>query len=854
MPSQEHEYIASRGPRSAPTMQQQKRRPSAASEDIRQNQTSGNVQYKRPYMHRTMSDEEQVSQPNENNIANLDLPSESMSESAAAAVIQQKWRCARLRRAIAAWEYAGVSVDRLSELGFDKAAELMKSSQVVESSERLMDVLLQSPGAHETDSGNVKCKVPGRVLVTGFLFAAHSQLLVTGTSHMDTMVEAAAVAMTKSYVEFVSSFTSHDNSWYERQQTFVISFKAFDAAFDSWKRSDSQRLLATMERHYLELDRLWQTVQRRTGGEGDEEWRIGIQAQRSDLMKKIHMLGGEDAVKGVIQKQNELRSTYQDPQPSRTPSLESSSATMEREESVVEDSKTLTISGVRGQRVDSAQSDIADAPKEAKGMFDKDHNLDMPMTLLTKATLDPSSQDVDRILGSYNLTATAALENAKIAHELILDPETRLKVDQASEQHDAEKERLVESYLADIKRETETGNQSRLLHVFKQLRVELYTVIPPGSTGRESLDRELDADWMQSKLANGALDIPSTLLMIIQLLGNSCAAIRDETIESLCARARAFKDGTVEISNDKGISEFVDLVRGIFSLIHNMRIDVLNYRLDTVVRPWLRIHAVEYERSKLAQLLEAKCNDTEQMLEETTQWMYSAAARMRQEQQQPETEDISDFGSLAKSIFREALLDICFAAKALSSKDMPVTLALDQKRIWKIQNEVQVITCTGALCTLIRGALHRSGTQISVAEQQSIARALARCLRAEDVTIDKVITTVRNTNSNSGTMSAETLERLVRKTLDKSDPIYKATEQVLRKFIASEIDKNETADALAQRLRDSQQQIKAELARISLNAIDEDVNRLVERIGRLCEFNWKVHSPWYRKICYKPQT
>ncbi|KAJ2794677.1 hypothetical protein H4R20_006142, partial [Coemansia guatemalensis] len=637
--------------------------------------------------------------------------------------------------------------------------------------------------------------------------------------------------------------------------TFVISFKAFDAAFDSWKRSDSQRLLATMERHYLELDRLWQTVQRRTRGEGDEEWRIGIQAQRNDLIKKIRMLGGEDAVDAVLQKQHELRSTYQDPQPSQTPSLASSSATMEQDESAEEeDSNMLAINGVRGLRVDSAQTEKADAPKEAEGALDKGSNPDIPTTLLTKATLDPTSQDVDQVLGSYNLTATAALENARIAHELILDPEIQLQADQASEQLGAEKERLVESYLADAKRETKSGSQSRLLHVLEQLRVELCTVIPPGGTGRESLDRELDAGWMQTQLENGALDIPGKLLMIMQLLGSSCASIRDETVNELRAKACAFRDGSVDISSNEGINDFVDLVRGVFSLIHNMRIDVLNYQLDTVVRPWLRIHAVEYERSKLTQLLEAKCNSSDQMLEQTTQWMHGAAARMHHEQQHSETGANSDRGNLAKRIFREALLDICFAAKALSSKDMPITLALDQRRIWKIQNEVQVISCTGALCTLIQGALSRSGTRISDTEKQSMAQALALCLRAEDVTIEKIMSTVRNTASNSGSMPQDTLERLVRKTLDKSDPIYKATEQGLRNFIASELSKNETADALAQRLRDSQQQIKAELARISLNAIDRDVRKLVERIGRLCEFNWKVHSPWYTKISYIQQT
>ncbi|KAJ2530093.1 hypothetical protein EV175_007324, partial [Coemansia sp. RSA 1933] len=153
------------------------------------------------------------------------------------------------------------------------------------------------------------------------------------------MIEAAATTTTQAYEQFSSRFleSSHSGSaldygaptpaaggyccWSARLQSFVSSFHAFAVALDSWKRADSRKLLAAMERHYLELDRLWQSVQRRTLGRGDEGWRLSIHEQRAALVNRVRTLGGPHAVDQLVRRQRSLRLTYADVQPSRTPSL-----------------------------------------------------------------------------------------------------------------------------------------------------------------------------------------------------------------------------------------------------------------------------------------------------------------------------------------------------------------------------------------------------------------------------------------------------------------------------------------------------------------------------------------------------
>ncbi|KAJ2714707.1 hypothetical protein H4S00_005072 [Coemansia sp. D1744] len=552
------------------------------------------------------------------------------------------------------------------------------------------------------------------------------------------MVKSAAETMTKTFEELSSLL--HEVSW-QKQHVFVVSFKAFNVALDVWKESDSQQLVSSMERHYLELDRLWQTVQRQTSGDGDEEWRVGIQNQRRDLLKKIRVLGGNKAANSAVQKQHKVRTTYENPQPSTTPSLGSAQ--------VMPSSETVK----------------------------------QPLGHLTKAILDPVSQDVDNILVSYNLTASAALENAKIAHELILDPEIHLKIDPT-------REKLTDSFLEHVKHDT------RL--VMQKLYAEMCTVIPPSNPMRKLLDTEFDTQWIESQHENHVLDVPSKLRLVLRVIRSVCAPMRDEAVDKLVEQV-----------------DSVDVLRDIFVLVRQLQADVLNYQLDTVVRPWLRKHAVAYEREKMAHMLES------QDVELTTAWMQNAATRVHAEQ------PLLPRGDFAKQVFREAFLDLCFAPTAVEVQNVPITLALDQARIQELQNEIQVLLSTGVLCALVKGTCKMNDT-----EHLAVAPKILACLQSNDVTMDRVVETVVEVSGK------HTMDQLVRKTLAKDSLAYRAMENGLRKLIIAQLGKKDYLNS----------QFKVELTQLSLSVVHTNICSLVGRIDRLSEFNWQVHVQWYAKI------
>ncbi|KAJ2861373.1 hypothetical protein GGH94_004940 [Coemansia aciculifera] len=780
------------------------------------------------------------------------------AEAEAAVTIQRAWRHRVLSRPVGMWQRANVTVERLKSLSFEEATQLMRGPTIVQGSEALMQALLKtSPALSSGEDSDSPYKLPGRTFVVGHLFTAHPQLLVTDNSHLDAMVESAAMVMTQTYAQFAAAFISHHASWYQKQQTSVASFKAFYSALDSWKRSDAQKLLLTMERHYLELDRLWQSVQRRTRGEGDETWRAGIRGQREDLLAKIRTLGGSDAVEALMQRQRELRLTYSDPQLSQTPSLAPPTEQLRADDKV----PSPVVNGVRAMHVDSRHGGVSaesgdlsvqeacllpdsatgDSTSEAAQVISK------PFAVLAKAISDPVSQDVDRVLGNFDLTAATALQDAKLAHELVLDPDLCLKPAATNTLVGAVQQAVTKAFFDHIKQEIALGNSDHVVGILTQLRLDMRTIVPPSSQQRETLDRELDPEWMTAQLSNGALDVHAKFRLVLLTARSVCAPIRDDAIDSLLGRLAtvdfgaladthkaAVDDGTAVLSDaaKSSVGQLLEITQEIMQLIRNVRLDALNHQLDTTVRPWLRLHAVEYEQTKMAQMLETRHQgNTQLVIAETTAWMHSAAAR----------ESSGQCRLPAKHVFLEAVLDMCFAPTALSVEETPVTWALDQQRIQLLQNELQVLLSASALSALAKALTQKSGVRID--ESRRNALELVGILRADDVTMDRIVDAVQRMAGRE-----EVVASLVPKTLAKDDPVFHLMEQQLRRFMLTELDKDEEPGVLARRLEGNSQAVSAALSSFSMAVVHKEVVDLLLRVSRLCSFNWQVYSPWYTKI------
>ncbi|KAJ1958487.1 hypothetical protein EC988_000273 [Linderina pennispora] len=765
----------------------------------------------------------------------------------AATVIQRAWRYRHLQEPLNAWRRAKVSVARIKKMQFEDAARLMRSLATTRGSSILLNALLKHTPAAES----AECKFPGRIFVAGYLFAAHPQGLVTGSSHMDAVIESSAATMVRMYRQFEVSFVRREAAWFDKQQAFMASFRAFHSAFESWKRSDTQELLVTMEQHYLELDRLWQSVQRRTNGAGDEDWRQGIKEQRDNLVDKIRMLGGSHAVERLMQRQAEFRLTYADPQPSQTPSIAVSSGIPHAQSDVISGSRDASGAGMIGQAASAATHQLHQKPTSqssndsgsntnackldpefpALSGFSVSHH--HPSATLTRAVADPASQDVDRVLGHFDLSASAALQDARLAHELVLNPEMRLEPAGSNTLAGAVQRAIIKAFFDRIAQEIEAGKSGHVLQILMQLQRDLRTIVPPHSRLRESLDRELNTEWMGEQLRAGALDVRAKVQFALHLMRQVCAPVRDSAIAALATELDSLD--LQDLSTRESIQSLLDITRQILELIRDIRLDSLNYQLQTVVRPWLMRHAVEYERAKISQILGSQ--QAEEAAGLVGDWMKAAKER---EESGDCTADRPK--QTAHHIFHESILDLCFAPTLADDKELPLTLQMDTGRIRAFQNEIQVVLAATAL-GILYGSLARQVPNAS-ARLPELTKQWLGMLRSADISIAGIANSVHDALPAS---NSESVKRLVHKTLEVNDPVYKLMQQRLRRFLLVELERCLAPNAMARRINSSRDEVVGELARIGLKQVHNDAVKLLLQINALSWFNWQVCSPWYTR-------
>ncbi|KAJ2402792.1 hypothetical protein GGF41_007515, partial [Coemansia sp. RSA 2531] len=433
----------------------------------------------------------------------------------------------------------------------------------------------------------------------------------------------------------------------------------------------------------------------------------------------------------------------------------------------------------------------------------------------------PVSQDVDRVLGNFDLTASTALQDAKLAHELVLDPDLRLEPAATNTLVGAVQQAVTKAFFDRIKQEIALGNSDHVVGILTQLRLDMRTIVPPGSPQRETLDRELDPEWITTQLSNGALDVHAKFRLVLLTARSVCAPIRDDSIDSLLADIHKAKvDNSAAVLSDaakSSVGQLLEITQAIMQLIRNIRLDALNHQLDTTVRPWLRLHAIEYEQTKMAQLLETNYQgNTQLILAQTTAWMHSAAARQPSGQGR----------ATAKHVFLEAVLDMCFAPTALSVEDTPVTWALDQQRIQLLQNQLQVLLSASALCALTKALTLKSGVCVGDKSRQN-ALELVSILQADDVTMDRIVDAVQRMAG-----SEKAVASLVPKTLAKDDPVFHLMEKQLRRFMLTELDKDEEPGVLARRLESNSQAVAAALSSFSMAVVHKEVVDLLLRVSR----------------------
>src|ERR1043166_7177409 len=76
--------------------------------------------------------------------------------------------------------------------------------------------------------------------------------------------------------------------------SFLSAWDTYYNDFNTWKSKDSEKLASNLIAHYMELEKLWNTV--KTQADAETEWRMNIVHQQEEIRRKIRNLGGDEAI------------------------------------------------------------------------------------------------------------------------------------------------------------------------------------------------------------------------------------------------------------------------------------------------------------------------------------------------------------------------------------------------------------------------------------------------------------------------------------------------------------------------------------------------------------------------------
>src|SRR5947208_2980068 len=101
------------------------------------------------------------------------------------------------------------------------------------------------------------------------------------------------------------SVTTPGRIHYSSLVKFLYDWDAYYNAFNTWKTKDSEKLASNLTAHYLDYEKLWNTVKNQANAE--TEWRPNIVFQQEEIRRKVRNLGGDAAMARLENALRQLR-------------------------------------------------------------------------------------------------------------------------------------------------------------------------------------------------------------------------------------------------------------------------------------------------------------------------------------------------------------------------------------------------------------------------------------------------------------------------------------------------------------------------------------------------------------------
>ncbi|XP_010902389.1 T-complex protein 11-like protein 1 [Esox lucius] len=431
-----------------------------------------------------------------------------------------------------------------------------------------------------------------------------------------------------------------------------------------------------------------------------------------------------------------------------------------------------------------------------------------------------------RFVSAEELMETAkGVTNMALAHEIVLNTDFQLKPSEPAEGSlEKRVKEIMHKAFWDVLEAQLSENPPSYNHAIKllaEIKETLLSFLLPGHGRlRAQIEEVLDLPLIRQQAENGALDIDKVVMFVIGMMGSLCAPSRDEEIGKL-----------------REIRDLVPLLKAIFPVMDQMKLDMANFAVSSL-RPQLLQQSVEYERKKFQEFVEKQPN----ALDFTEKWLQESAKSVSREGQTGGA--VSSLTPLA--VHNHAYLRLLKWNHA--SDPFPETLLMDQLRFQEMQQDLEQLVLMASVLLIVYNTTGEaiSGLPGLMSRLKRIIAVLLADMHTPSFSADEAFATIgeRMCVELTGSLSEHgfspfsinrwsILKGQISAVILPDNVICKLIDSRIKTYLLTFLESNHR----------SAPNLPGGLA-----PVHKELEEIATKFSRLVNFNKLVYSPFYQKV------
>lgn len=704
--------------------------------------------------------------------------------------IQRTWRRSRRRRCAIDFQNLHLSIERIGQIDFEEATQLLTDNAVIERTGIMLRLLKLETGLDRTNTST-------KTFLSAFMMLGHPNTVFSKNSEQEQDLISKAKDLLISFETVLSEFSSSHLAVASEThlQTLQQAYATYCATLTAWKEHDSSVLLETLINSFVALDAIWQSVKDDNVGGAASEYGLGIRETQVKLFSRIKRIAGPDRCNSMIKRAiNQSRRSR---------------------------SRRRPIGELRPRQLASSVADNNDTGSAADPISNS--------VITEPAPSDATPQEVGQ--DDFARLFSIMPANRVIVHELMIDPNYRVE--------SYSQTRLRESLNYDLCESMRHGvaNGSGMewtVSMATNIQNRLLKLLRPENSLHQVLTQVLDLEHIRNQCQNGQFSYDKFFIFMADLLPRLCAPYRDDDVKAVASTLRSATDST---------DIMIEKLFGLLNVIEMLNIDHINYLIGQRA-PLLIREGIGYEQRTFQVALE----NSEISLHRTTRWWRNASLNVVTEG------SVNDPRPVGQTLpfnmtYARGLTDLAIGSAPLRETDVPETLELDIARLKTIRADLLRFVVVGGVLSTAKNLLRRDIRTQWKPEAKRAFDALTGGFSDPEHDLAARISAIVESGHGMPKASKDHLANIVTRFLAEAeagqlrDPVMKLLLQRLKGHIFNGL----AAQSSLERVRIASTTSEG-LANIGLGEFIPQIAACAAELGKIMQIDIQSHGVWLRRV------